>query len=81
MRRRTVAFMAKELSDFSSDETVLLRESELRNRIKLSHSTIWRLVRDGNFPRPIQLSERAKGWRVSDIEAWLAARAEAADSR
>ena len=81
MRRRTIAFMAKELPDSSSDATVLLRESELRNRIKLSHSTIWRLVRAGNFPRPIQLSERAKGWRAADIETWLAERAQAGDAR
>jgi prophage regulatory protein len=57
----------------------LLRESDLCGRIKLSHSTIWRLVRAGKFPRPIQLSPRAKGWRASDIEAWLAERAEAGD--
>jgi prophage regulatory protein len=80
MRRRTIAFMVKKLPDFSSDATVLLRESELRNRIKLSHSTIWRLVRVGSFPRPIQLSERAKGWRLGDIEAWLAER-QAGDAR
>jgi prophage regulatory protein len=66
--------MVKKLPDFSSDATVLLRESELRNRIKISHSTIWRMVRAAKFPRPIQLSERAKGWRLSDIEAWLAER-------
>jgi prophage regulatory protein len=74
--------MSKTLPEVSSDAIVLLRESELRNRIKLSHSTIWRLVRAGRFPQPIQLSERAKGWRASDIEKWLASRAEmTADER
>jgi len=58
----------------------LLREAELRSRIKLSHSTIWRLVRAGKFPPPLQLSTRAKGWRAADIEAWLAARAGIADT-
>ena len=79
MRRRTIAFVAKKLLDSSSDATVLLRESGLRDRIKLSHSTIWRLVRARKFPRPIQLSERAKGWRLADIETWLAERAETGD--
>jgi prophage regulatory protein len=62
----------------STNSLELLRESELRGRIKLSHSTIWRLVRAGKFPSPIQLSPRAKGWRAADIEAWLTERAEAA---
>ncbi len=66
-------------TEISSDALVIVRESELLPRIKLSHSTIWRLVRAGKFPRPIQLSERAKGWRASDIEAWLVQRAEADD--
>ncbi len=73
--------MSIKLSEISSDATVLLRESELRDRIKLSHSTIWRLVRAGNFPRPIQLSERTKGWRAADIETWLAERAAAAEAQ
>ncbi len=64
----------------STNNLELLRESELRDRIKLSHSTIWRLVRAGKFPSPIQLSPRAKGWRAADIEAWLVERAEDPES-
>jgi hypothetical protein len=28
----------------------------------------------GAFPKPIQLGERAVGWRDSDIEAWIETR-------
>jgi prophage regulatory protein len=59
----------------------ILRESELRNRIKLSHSTIWRLVRDGQFPLPVQLSSRAKGWRTAEIEEWLKGRTKCGEAR
>jgi predicted DNA-binding transcriptional regulator AlpA len=53
----------------------LLRESDLRNRLKLSHSTIWRLLRAGQFPSPVRVSQRLKAWRLVDIERWLTTRA------
>jgi prophage regulatory protein len=37
----------------------------------LSKSTIYKMVKDGKFPKPVQLGERATGWRVSDVDAWL----------
>lgn len=40
----------------------------------LSRSTIYRLVQEGKFPRPIKLGERASGWKQSDLEAWLESR-------
>jgi len=63
------------------DPLELIREAELRGRIRLSHSTIWRLVNANRFPKPIQLTARAKAWRRSDVEAWLVERAEASEAQ
>ena len=41
----------------------------------LSKATIYRLLNRGEFPPKVQLSPRCVGWRVADVEAWLAARA------
>ena len=41
----------------------------------LSKATIYRLLNRGEFPAKVQLSPRCVGWRVADVEAWLAARA------
>ena len=41
----------------------------------LSKATIYRLLERGEFPPRVQLSPRCVGWRVADIDAWLAARA------
>lgn len=40
-------------------------------RTGLSRSTIYKLIADGNFPKPISLGRRAVGWLESDIEGWL----------
>jgi prophage regulatory protein len=69
--------MGNKSSAVSSDASVLIRESELRGRIKLSHSTIWRLVRAGKFPAPTRISQRAIAWPLSEIEAWIGSRKDA----
>ena len=48
----------------------------MRERTGLSDATIWRMYRRGDFPRPIQLSANAVGWRETDVEEWLRTRAE-----
>jgi hypothetical protein len=35
---------------------------------------VQRLVREGEFPRPRQLSERRVGWLVREIEEWAETR-------
>jgi len=37
----------------------------------LSKSTIYRLIQEGRFPKPLIISRRRVGWRQSDIYAWL----------
>ncbi len=40
----------------------------------LTKSTLYRLARLGKFPKPVKLSERASGWKRSDVEAWINSR-------
>ena len=40
----------------------------------LSKSVIYRRVKAGTFPRPIDLGGRAVGWRRGDVAAWLTSR-------
>ena len=43
----------------------------------LSRSTLYRLIADDSFPRPVRLGPRAVAWRRSDIDAWGEARSTA----
>jgi prophage regulatory protein len=59
----------------------ILRVDDVVKTIGLSRTTIWRLVRCKLFPQPITLAERAIGWDVDEIDAWIASRAAKREAR
>lgn len=61
----------------------LLRISAVTARIGLSKPSIYRLIKEGEFPEPVRLSKNAVAWRIEDLVEWEASRpraAQAADS-
>ena len=36
----------------------------------LSRASIYRLMRESKFPRPVRLGERAVAWIIDDLEIW-----------
>jgi prophage regulatory protein len=46
-----------------------LRLPQVLERLPISKSTWWQGIRDGRFPRPVKLSERASGWEEGEIDA------------
>ena len=52
----------------------ILRVGTVAERIGLARPTIYRMVKDGEFPRPIKITTRAVGWRESDLATWIASR-------
>jgi prophage regulatory protein len=59
--------------------TALLRLPEVIQRTGYSRSSLWRLIRIGQFPAPIKLGARAVGWRDDLIQHWIEARIAAAE--
>ena len=55
----------------------ILRRKDLEAMIGLSRSTIYKLISENMFPKPVKLGPRAVGWRLSDIEDWLDTRGSA----
>ncbi len=49
----------------------ILRRPEVESRTGLSRSTLYTMMAEGNFPRPVKLGARAVGWAESEIAAWL----------
>ena len=54
-----------------STNRFLLTYREVEQLTGLSHSTIFRKVRDGTFPAPVKVGKRALRWRESDVRAWI----------
>ncbi|MBU9251547.1 phage transcriptional regulator AlpA [Burkholderia multivorans] len=51
----------------------LLRFAEVRARIGLSKSEIYRRIGAGTFPAGVKLGARAVAWRESGVEDWIRA--------
>ncbi|MDN7724975.1 helix-turn-helix domain-containing protein [Burkholderia gladioli] len=52
-----------------------LRIKDVAAKIGLGHSTIYRLVAQGAFPKPFEIVPKRNAWHEEDIDAWLAERA------
>lgn len=54
----------------------LVRFPVVRHRTGLSRSTIWRLERQGAFPKHRQISANVVAWVEHEITAWIRAKTE-----
>ena len=52
----------------------MLRIDSVKELTSLSKSSIYRLVKLGNFPAPLKLSERAVGWPENIILLWISSK-------
>ncbi len=52
----------------------MLSRLEVEERTGLSRTTLWRRLRNGEFPLPLKLGSSKIGWLESEIKAWLATR-------
>ena len=57
----------------------IFRRRELENRIGVKRSSIYKMMDEGLFPKPVRLGRRAVGWREEDIEHWLKQMQEVSD--
>lgn len=58
----------------------ILRVPDVKKITGLSRTTIYKLVKEQDFPSPIKLSKKAIGWPESTIENWIKQRIDACDS-
>ena len=61
------------------DTETYLSDRQLAGRYDIARPTIWVwLKKDPTFPKPVKLTPGCTRWKLSQIEAWEAMRAEAA---
>jgi len=57
----------------------ILRRPALEGKVNLSRSTMYSMIKQGKFPRPIKLGPRSVGWIETEIDAWLESRLQQRD--
>ena len=48
-----------------------LRMDDLREKVGLSRSQIYKLMADGAFPKQNKVGERISVWQESEVEEWM----------
>ena len=62
-------------------QNVYLRWPTVQEVSALSRVTVWRMERDGKFPRRRQLSANSVGWLKSEVDAWVETREQVMSSQ
>lgn len=52
-----------------------IRINQVAEKVGLGKSTIYRMITQGRFPKPFELTSGCSAWIESDIDDWLAERA------
>lgn len=60
-------------SDFEKPKRII-RIAETVKLTGIPKSSIYALLKEGKFPRPIQLSTRCVGFVEEEVQVWIAAR-------
>jgi prophage regulatory protein len=63
------------------EKSRVVRKKELLATIGLSDATVWRMERDGFFPKRIRLGGNSCGWLESEVLSWLSQRPRAGNNR
>ena len=62
------------LGELKTDGRSVIDVRGFMERVGISRSTVDRLIRDGQAPPRVQLSTRRFGFRVVDVDRWIADR-------
>ncbi|MGB9191639.1 MULTISPECIES: helix-turn-helix transcriptional regulator [unclassified Acinetobacter] len=74
---RAGGFQKDEILPYANNEQIEIRKMKLLNlaqvtaKTSLSKNTVYVLMRKGEFPRPIRITEIRTAWLESDIEQWI----------
>lgn len=51
--------------------SLLIDRYEVERLTSLRKTTIYRLMKEGTFPKPLRISSMRVAWRTADIQAWV----------
>jgi prophage regulatory protein len=64
----------------SSTERLLPARDVYEDRLRVSKSTFYGLIRSGEFPKPVRISKQRVGWREAAVNEWVRTRSVAREA-
>ena len=58
---------------------LFIRLPEVRQRVGISKSQIYKLIAQDQFPKPVKVSHRISCWVVAEVEQWVQEQVDARD--
>jgi prophage regulatory protein len=71
MKRKTPTSLIAGFDELPDSSLVRLNQLISTSVIPFSATTAWRRVREGTFPKPVNISRQVTAWRVGEIRQWL----------
>ncbi len=63
------------MSRFNFEEDQLLKLSDIKDKLNVSYSTLYRWIDDGSFPKPLVFGKGEKNattrWVRKEVEEWF----------
>ena len=50
---------------------MLIRRRDVLHLTSLSQSSLYRLMKESRFPRPVRISPRCVAWKSEEVEDWI----------
>ena len=51
-----------------------IRMPDLRQKVGLSKSQIYKLIQQGEFPEPVKFGRKVSVWTDSEVEEWMSSK-------
>jgi prophage regulatory protein len=48
-----------------------IRTRQVLEMIGVGRTTLWKMVQEGSFPRPVRITERNSGYLLEAVEEWM----------
>ena len=59
--------------------TTIVKINAVKQQVHLSEASIYRLAKQGDFPKQIKLGVKASGWLQCELDDWIQSRINARD--
>jgi prophage regulatory protein len=66
--------MSSKIAPAAAPERRILRRAEVEQKTGFKRAYLYRLTKQGKFPKALRIGVRAVGWDSAEIDQWIADR-------